>query len=272
MPNNVLTPHLPSLEAAKLGRFIVSIKNPLLGTHDPEYAIPPVAIPTTQLDFSESHQKTRDNGLSLNLTSFLSLSISRRTDRIIQVSGDSVTIHTLSDALTKFQEATALEATRKWLESMFDQREVYFIVGYRTILNATFSVETSSARSASGEAQVPLAVSLAGIGIVLPLEDPSLGGHHEAVDSNRVQVSIPGESICALQYLKLKPFFLSSSKLDKAKLSKNPQWKRYDMDRSAGQKGVEDILEVSLEEDDEDPDGKWDLQTLSGEEKILIPK
>ncbi|KAI9849165.1 MAG: hypothetical protein M1837_005395 [Sclerophora amabilis] len=271
MPKNVLFPgFLPSVEAVRLGRFITNLKQPNLSFHDPEYQTPPTAIVTPQLEFAGSHQTGADDGLHSTLLALLSFALSRRAERRIKVTTETVNTHSLSNALTWFKEATKLENTRKWLEDAIGGEDVFFIVGFRTISNARISDETLSASGVLGQAQAPLSAALATAGVVVPLQkiNPSLGGHHQAADGVRAHFKAPGETVCALQYLKLRHSFLSSSQVDKTTLSKNPQWNIYEATRNASA-GIEDILEVNLD-DDEVPEGNWETKALLGEE-ILIP-
>ena len=272
MPQNVLFPEfLPSVEAVKLGRFITNLKQPNLSFHDPEFQTLPTAIITPQSEYAGSRQTAGDDGLGSTLTSLLSFALSRRAKRGIKVAAETVKTYSLSKVPMWFNEASKLEATKRWLEDTIDEgSDIFFIVGFRTISNARITVETSLASGVSGQAQVPVSAVLASAGVVIPLEsiDPSVDVHHQASDGVRAQFKAPGENVCALQYLRLRHSFLSSSKVDKATLSKNPQWKVYDATRDA-QAGINDILEVNLDEG-EAPEGNWETEVVLGE-NILIP-
>jgi hypothetical protein len=273
MSKNVLFPtFLPSVEAVKLGRFITNIKEPSQSYDDPAYATSPIALTTPQLQFISSQQTAGSAGLGSSLSSLLSLALSQRAKREVKVTAEAVKTYTLDNVTKWFREATSLDETKEWLERTFDEGEdIFFIIGFRTILNAQISEEIMSGHSISGKVQMPISAALASAGIFVPLQniDPSIGGHHQSTDGVRARFIAPGENVCALQYLKLRQSFFSSSQLDKSKLSRNPRWNVYDKTRNSPA-GVDDIIEVDLEGDDK-PEGDWEIQKLEGEE-ILISK
>ncbi|KAK2855583.1 hypothetical protein FQN49_005047 [Arthroderma sp. PD_2] len=218
MTSSILFPQffLP-VESFKLGRFTISIDYPHQGYHDPPCIGAPETIITPREEFCGSYQGATRSGFKSTLTSLMSSRISKWLDTDTQVTTDLVKTYILGNSGQWFTEAMSLEATRK---------EVV------------------------GQIKLPLGLNLASIGSIAPfgnILDHRVSGHHQAAEGKQVKFMAPGEQVCALQYRKVRLRWLSSRRMDKAFLSKNPRWVCYERSRD-DKEGEEDMLEVEIAE------------------------
>ncbi|KAB5513049.1 hypothetical protein GE09DRAFT_1232254 [Coniochaeta sp. 2T2.1] len=137
--------------------------------------------------------------------------------------------YVLDNSDTWFDEATLLPATRLWLDQAFDRgQDVYVVVGFHTVTNARVMQESLAGGSAGGQITVPVGLSLAAAGAIVPFGsalDPSAAVYQQGSDGTQPQFVAPGEHICAVQYRKICHQWLSSKHIDKAGLSVDPRWK-----------------------------------------------
>jgi hypothetical protein len=140
---------------------------------------------------------------------------------------------------------------RKWVEKIVNQGDdIYVIVGFHTVSNARIVQESVLGREVAGQIKSSLGLILAAISAVAPLGnivDPHVNGHHQVIEGGQIQFVAPGEQICALQYRKVCHRWLSSRRIDKAFLSKNPRWVSYERYRD-DEEGEEDIIEAETME------------------------
>jgi len=273
MPSSILFPQffLP-VESVKLGRFTTSIDNPHQEYHDPPCANAPETIISSREDYGGSHQDAVSAGFKSTLTSFMSSGISKRAKTGIRITTTQVNTYALANSGQWFTEAMSLEVTRKWVEKAIDQGDdIYLIVGFHTVSNARIVQESLLGREVAGQIKLPVGLTLAAIGAVAPLGnivDPSVTGHHQAIEGGQIQFVAPGEQVCALQYRKVCHRWHSSRKIDKAFLSKNSRWQAYDRSRDDLEE-EEDIIEVETMELEE-PEADWERDLAPGGEILLL--
>ena len=171
MLSNILFHHffLP-LESVKLGRFIVSIEHPHLDYHDPAFADAPKAVTAIRNHYTGLLQGASNTGFASALNSLLSSGMSKRAETSIRIETDQVKTYTLENSGQRFIEAMNQEETRKWVENAIDQdRDIYLVVGFHTLLNARIIQRSLQGREAAGQFKLSISLSLAAIGAVVPL-------------------------------------------------------------------------------------------------------
>jgi hypothetical protein len=199
----------------------------------------------------------------------MSAGFSKRTKTKLHIIADRVMTSALDNSDGWFEEATRLPATRGWIEQQIDQgNDIYMIVGFRSVTNARIIQESSFGTAAKGHIQLPAALSLAAAGVIVPLGDimdPSVGGHRQALTGARSQYLVRGDHVCALQYRQIRHAWLSSKRVDKARLSQ-PWWFSVERWRDE-EEGEDDIIELKLTQVD-GPDEGW-VKEVRGDEVLL---
>jgi hypothetical protein len=271
MMTSILLPQLLPLDSVKLGRFVTRFDQPHQNYHDPPSQHPPHDHVFVVAAYTGEHQTTGHSAFGTTLTSLMSASYSKRAGAKFCVATDCLKTHALDNSDSWFDDVTSLSGTRSWIERAIDRGEdTYLIVGFHTITNAKISNESIVGNSMSVEMNLPAALSLAAAGIVLPLAtplDPGVGAQRKARDSSRSEFVVPGEQVCALQYRKVRHKWLSSKRLNKARLSAMRQWSSMETSRDE-EEGEDDVIEVELAEV-ESPGEGWD-QENAGSESIFV--
>jgi hypothetical protein len=236
--------------SVKLGRFITSIESPYDGFHDPECPTTPSPIVTVREDHKGEAKMDTSNtsSFSTGLTKLLSANLSRGVKSTVSITADKVTTTALPNSDAWFNESTTLPSTRTWIERQVEQgRKIYLVVGLHTVTNARIIQEAGPESSVDGSVQVPATLSLAAVGVVVPLGDivdPSVGGDHRVEKGGKAEFLVPGEQVCALQCRRVGHRWLSSRSVDKARLLK-PWWPSVEMWRDE-EEGEDDIIEVDV--------------------------
>jgi hypothetical protein len=261
------------LSSIKLGRLVKSIDFPIHSYHDPPYSQPPEGAPTVRSQYRRILQDERSAGFASKLTSLLSSGFSKRANRVVRIETNVVKTYTLDNSEAWFTEATGLEGTRKWIERAIGGDGIYLVVGFHTVSDARIVHESVQGHQLTGQATLPVGLSLAAVGVVAPLGnivDPAVGGNKTVLDGAKTQFIAPGEQICALQYIKISYQWLHSKKIENLKLSKWPRWTAGEGWRktSSDKEDEPDLLEVRTEEL-KMPEGDWEHVT-EGDEIILL--
>ncbi len=273
MSLNILVPQflLPH-SSVRLGRFITNIDYPHQSHHDPPYAETPKPTVSPRESYIGLDCKSSNTSFGSALTSLMSAGFSNRAKTQVQVKADCVTTYTLDNSDEWFTEATGMPSTRTWIERAVDRgHDIYMIVGYHTVTNARIVHEFVREKGAGGQINVPVGLSLAAVGAIVPLGeiiDPSAGGNSHRLDDTRSFFRAPGEQICAFQYRKVRHRWLSSNSIDTSRLSKSPRWSSVERGRDE-EDGEDDIIEVETIPVEE-LDGRWQRQEVLGGEILLI--
>jgi len=253
--------------SVKLGRFITNVEYPHQNYHDPPSASQPPVLVSFRESYAGEHHAASCSGCGSTLTSLASAGFSKRAKVKIRVTTEHVKTYTLDNSECWFEEVTCLQATRAWIERAIDRgRDIYMIVCFHTVTNASVSQESVVGSTGGGKINVPVSLALAAAGIVLPLGnaiDPSVAVDQQGLYGAQSQFVVPGEQVCALEYRKICHKWLSSKHIDKSRLSKVCYWPSiYRVRGNVG--GEEDIVEDELA-DVQDLDVDWDKEVVDGE-------
>ncbi|PWI64609.1 hypothetical protein PCL_09503 [Purpureocillium lilacinum] len=263
IPSQILIPQ----SSVKLGRFITSVEYPHQHYHDPPSDMPPPTFTSTRSAYTGEHHAASDVSLRSTLTSLLSTRFSKGAKLKVRVTTGQFTAYTLDNSDSWFDEVTRLPATRVWIERAIDRGDdVYLVVGFHTITDATVIHESVAGNGSGACAEIPVSLSLTAAGAVAPLGGiavPSIGFQRQGVDGARACFVAPGEHVCAIEYRKLRYEWLSSKRIEKARLSDVRQWSSMERARDE-EDGEDDIIDVGLKELD-DLVGAWDKHVVEGE-------
>jgi hypothetical protein len=238
-------------KAVKLGRFVTNVDEPHRDYHDPACDSGFDVTEKLQTHYDSFHHSANHRTFATDLTSFLSSSFSKRAKESVRISAEQVKTYYLNNTGQWFRDAVKLEASRKWLERTIDEGDdIYFVVGYHTILDARIVEQSGGQGMSSGNLVIPVSAALAAAGIVVPysnLADSGLAGSRGRMEDEQRHFIARGEQICAVQYRKVRHRWFTSSKLDKMSLEKETRWERYDRPRYLDN-DAEDVVEVQLED------------------------
>ncbi|KAI0410840.1 hypothetical protein F5X98DRAFT_368529 [Xylaria grammica] len=232
-----------------VGRFVTQIDQPQHEFHDPPPPHRPRSLVSNLDDITRTYQ----------------------TNDRIQISTKGMKAYTLENSGDWFENVIKSPTTRNWIERAINRGEdLFMIVGFYTVIDANISIESITSNGINGAVQAPVGLSLAAVGVVLPLETPLDSGieiQQEEMDSGATQYVVPGEQVCAVQYRKLCHKWLSSKRVDNARLSRVHYWHCTERSRDE-EDGVEDIIEVELTGADK-PGTGWNESKI-GDDVIFI--
>lgn len=254
-------------DAVKLGRFVTSFEHPHQNYIDPLPASQPPELVSLRVSYSGEHSAGSGFGFSSTLTSVVSAGFSKRAKAKVRVVTDQVKTYILDNSDGWFEEATRATAARAWIERNIDRgRDIYLIVGFHTVTDASISQESTLGEGVSGQINVPVGLSLAAAGVVVPLGDlldPGIAIEKQGLDGAASQYKVRGEQVCALEYRKIRHKWFSSKEIDKSRLSRVCHWPS--VEQSRDEEGEEDdMIEVELA-DVEGPERGWDKEVVEGD-------
>jgi hypothetical protein len=265
VPNSLLLP----FEAARLGRFINNIDQPLEGYYEPFHSEAPTPI-VSQFDYAEHNQQGSRASFGSSMTTLFSAAFSKRSSSQVHVEPTCCKTYALDNSDAWFDRAISDEETKKWIErAAIRGNKVFIIVGICTLTDARFVQTSVKEQESQGRATAPV-LSLAAAGAVLPfagLVDPSVHGDFCNFASNGTRFFAPGEKICAIQYREIRYKWLSSRVVQNLQLLKTRQWyctegNRRNVYMDEGDDN-EDMIEVDIAEAESLGDG-WTTAESDG--------
>ncbi|RSL93026.1 hypothetical protein CDV31_014879 [Fusarium ambrosium] len=179
----ILTPFFLPQDSIKLGRFVTRIDHPHQNHHDPPSTGQPRVLISLLDSYTGDHETASRSAFTASRTSLLSAGFSKH----------AIKTYTLDNSDSWFDEAISLAATRGWIERALDRGEdIYMIVGYRTVTDASVSQASilgSSAPRAKPRCQLPypfeegyaysiLTNGLARVLLCVPYNDPATLYYH----------------------------------------------------------------------------------------------
>lgn len=135
------------------------------------------------------------------------------------------TQYELSQWKDVFRDACVSEETRAWLEGAIeDGEDVFFIVGYRTFVDAVMAKGEQAGRERGGGFNLPVS-TVVEANLMVPVSlggvlDPGVGGELRNVEREVQAFDVAGESVYAIQFCKVSFKWYSSKKVDKSFLGK----------------------------------------------------
>lgn len=251
--HNIIWQSFLPLESIKLGRFVLNLDEPHQDYLDPACDLTPEVLKRPQLRYLDVQNTVKDAGFTAALTSLASASRSSQKAKVAAVTTEQSTIYQLGNSGRWFKAALKDQETRKWIEEVIGTGEdVYVVVGYQTMVDATVFGDMARSKNFQARLQLPVseAASAAGaVTVIGDLADPALDIHGQRDDGTRRQFVAAGEQVYAVQYRKVRFRWFSSRDLDRAAL-KESRWKVHGNLR--GQEvGTNDVLEAAISEDED---------------------
>lgn len=264
----LLQNHLLPLDAVALGRFVVDMKNPQRRYHDAFGAEHLSSTVQVEKDVRELSEHVKNTQVGVALTQLLTLFQSRKKAQGVHVQSTMARTYILNHWDSSFRSACALDDTRRWIEEAIeDGKDIYFIVGYRTFLNASVNVAAEAKKGLGYTIQAPVSsvveANLYGIRLGGVL-DPSVTQENETEEKSAHDFTVSGEAVYAVQYCKMAFKWFSSRKVETGLLGDN-KWRVYVGIRGEEEEDAEDnLLEVAFEE-------QWDTSETLLDECSIAP-
>jgi hypothetical protein len=202
------------------------------------------------------------------ITRLLSASVDIQMNSSFQVSSAEGRVYELLQPKTLFKQLSAREEVQRWLEDGYtDGQDIYFITGYRTLLNGKLVHKEGHTSNFSVGCQFP--AGLAG-GV-----DPTPEGEMDvgmAAELRRTaggdgNLETQGERIYAICYRKVAFKFFKGA--DKVFLKTGNRWKPFFKTRSTDP-AMDEVIEVVIEDKDEGLDGDSGKFATGDDEVIFV--
>lgn len=267
-------------QSVKLGRLILNTKAPYQDFLDPISGRPTddetIVNHHSNLEGTGGFTKSSKFGTYLN--EILSISYHRQNDTGVSFSSPTVTTRHLINSGDWFEAACTGEKTREWLVKAHDnRRNVYLVVGTRTVENAKLGKSATSRTVKEGNAEVPVSAVASGIAAVtrsLAIGSPGTKTTRDVTHRQRSGFDAPGEKVCAIQYRKVRSKWFPIRKSENLYLEPGNRWKPCsDADDWRGVEDEDDdeeeFFEVALEDEGEEyfgiEDGGQVAETLESD-------
>jgi hypothetical protein len=185
----------------------------------------------------------------LLLTRFLSFVLKCEKSSTFHVTADEGYIYMLRQPKELFKRIVDNDNIKKWLEEGYqDKQDTWFVIGYRTFVNAKLFREQRKAAEGSGKATAPAGEA---VGDASGSIDVEAEGGHKVWDEVKGNTKTTGERIYAICYRKVKITFHDGS-VD-AKLVRGNKWKTFAATRGKS-KTEDEYLEADIENEDDSAD------------------
>lgn len=256
--------NLQSPQSLRLGCLIVNISDIDQSIHDP-FPDRPTApeINTKELGrYHETQTSSTRSKFASFLSDVLSVSHERRLEGASSLTSPHVTINKLRNHSSWFQDACGTPETRRWLEeAMNNRQDVYLLVGFFTLKDATFVKRDTSGKVGVRGVDVPiLPVGIAILNTMISITS-GIRCTRDTSSGRMSLLDVPGENIFGVWYRKVKFKWSFSREIGVPSLDNKTKWKPFwewrgpgegdgdDRDRDdESEEEEEDILEVSLED------------------------
>lgn len=132
-------------------------------------------------------------------------------------------------------------------DAMDDGRNIYLIVGFRTVQDASLVKYATWKKAKGAKGEVPLQLLATGITSANIVANPGVGGIRDIGNGQELTYKAPGEQVFAILYRKIKFKWLSSRSIKNMALEPNNRWKScWDW---RGPSDEDQILEANLSDD-----------------------
>jgi hypothetical protein len=216
-------------------------------------------------DYSKNQDKNFDGLISsgsetwfkLLLTRFLSAALNSEKTASFKVTADNGYIYMLKQPKSLFKKVVSGEAIKEWLEQEYrDGQETWFVIGYRTFVNAKLFRERHKSREASGKGAAPIGQP---VGDGTGSTDVEVEVGHKSWDEVIGATETTGERIYAICYRRVILKFCKG-KLQ-VRLDGYNTWKPF-----SATMGENEVEEEYIEADiaDEDDNGGCEIIEGSG--------
>ncbi|KAK6525382.1 hypothetical protein TWF694_005521 [Orbilia ellipsospora] len=244
-----------SLGSIKLGSFVPDIRYPhqdsLELTGDGyERIINNVEVHEhEQQSFTGSLNTSSKSGLSADATRLLSASRRGENRSTIQISARGTRVYELKHPRNVFKQLCSLPEVREWILDNYDRgAKSYFIVGYRTFLDAKVSDSLRDPHDGGGNPQIPLnELLVAGsTSVIADSLDVGIASGQGDGQLNKEAFRGPGEQIYAFCYQNVKLKWWPRSHVNLASLGASNIWEPTTYRGSDEGEDEDEIVEADL--------------------------
>lgn len=191
---------------------------------------------------NSSESKTWFEGM---LSDFLALTLRIDRSETFYVTADRGYRYLLKQPKVVFNKLVAKDDTKKWLEEgYYDNQKTWFVIGWRTFVNAKLHRGKHKAAGVSGQVKAPVAQAA---GDLSGKTDAQVKGGHESSAEASGGTQTMGERIYAICYRKVNVAFKKGQ--IEAKLENGNVWKSFSAKRGHTEMEIE-YLEAELDDTD----------------------
>jgi hypothetical protein len=249
-PISVISSIFLSPACARFGRLVLDVHKPKRDFLDPEERPQAGSVLVKLHTASEEGQPgTNDQSFTTKLAQLVSASQTEHRNTDTLVATDRITTYELSDPQAWFRRAVKAEPVREWIKHAINHHcDIFMIVGYHTMIDARVVIGAPDSAEISTWLRLPLMKALASAEITLPYDEvghtafddmatapkkhhhyhrppqPQTQPQHRPRPGVQNRLVAVGEQVCALQYVKLRFHWLSSS-TDQTSLEKETSGK-----------------------------------------------
>lgn len=251
--------HLLPVKSAELGRLVLNANKPSQDFIDPtdDPKIEKKFIKTSQVNYKETRRFSKSSNLRSYLGDIISFAYERKRDCIATLSAPQATTYDLENSESWFRDVCGQEKLREFLEqAMRNDRNVYLIVGYRTVSDGSLVKTLTDTKVKGVKLQTPISASHIGMvssNIAIGVLGPGMRSKRSFGKGQELSFGAPGEQIFAILYRKVKCKWLSRKTTENMVLETNNRWKSVWNWRGPAKQGDEpNVIEATLTDLDED--------------------
>lgn len=230
----------------------------------------------TDSEYSKNPDKNFDgkiyaatkNWFQLLISRFLSFVLKSEKSAMFHVSAAEGSIYMLRQPRDIFKKIASEDKVKEFLEEQYvDKQDTWFVIGYRTFVNAKLYREHRKAHEASANAKAPISEV---VGDPSGTADAEGEAGHEDLEEVAGDTETTGERIYAICYRKVRITF--HKQMIEVKLLRGNQWEPFAKTR--GDDVIDEYLEANLDEEaDVEQFHIHKGQTEAGESVIFgVPK
>lgn len=196
----------------------------------------------TDKNFDGKINDASENWFQLLISRFLSFVLKSEKSATFHVSAAEGSIYLLRQPREIFNTIASKDEVKEFLEEQYiDKQDTWFVIGYRTFINAKLYRERRKAHEASGNAKTPISEA---VGDPSGAADSEIEGGHEHLEEVTGDTETTGERIYSICYRPVKITF-HKQKIE-AKLLRGNQWEPFAKTR--GGDVIDEYLEANLDE------------------------
>ncbi|GLA61336.1 hypothetical protein AtubIFM55763_007752 [Aspergillus tubingensis] len=169
-----------------------------------------------------SHQASRLEVLIARLVGASSLSAQSTETHVL---AKQSYLYTLRQPMQVFERACTSPAVRAWIQHQIEEgnrHRIYFVVGIRTVVDSTASVDRNDQVKRTVDISVP--DNILDSGLQALGGGVRVGGNRERGSGVSHQYSATGEQILALRLKRVRLRFFEPGDVDRARLERNTAW------------------------------------------------
>ncbi|KAI7345834.1 hypothetical protein KC320_g8183 [Hortaea werneckii] len=253
----LLSQFLLPVSKMSLGNLVINTDNPLDDMFDWPSHTPSKSVERTLQDYVDSGTQVQGRALGSDLAGFLSTSFSKRNGSSLQASASSFKSYFLCNIRTYLHDLSTFPEARKWIEQTInDNEDMYLVTAYHTWTDARIAESADADRNFAAAFVAPLSAALQSQGIPLVrIDDPRAEYSQDRSNSQERGYMVPGETIFAIRYAKIRFRRFMRKTPDNMKADKKAQWVTYQHTKLQRQRGgrstkdpnEEEVIEVDLD-------------------------